>query len=353
VSASAVVRNQPSQHNPGGGFGRGFDLFLEDCVWKAASCVNRQAFQHLPRREPGEGSVNGNGDAGKPLFLYLHYIDPHGPYSPPSTYRRQFATAPPERPFIRNGNANPIGNWLYKKAPDPRVSPRELQHLVDLYDDEIAFWDSEFARLLERLREAGLLEDSILVVAADHGEEFLEHGDIKHCRNLFDTSVRTPLILRIPGVEPKQVAAAVENVDIVPTLLDYLGIETVGLTLDGHSLRPLIEGEESEGEESEPKGGEKPREHRQYASQGPWRGVSDGRYKLIHDLAKGGFALYDLSADPGEKRDVLRDQRRTFHRLREDLTAWLGRAEGQWAASESLRKAEEAEKKLRSLGYLE
>ena len=335
VSASAVVRNTPSRHNPGGGFGRGFDLFLEDCLWKSASCVNRQAFGHLQRR--------GGGD--KPLFLYLHYLDPHGPYAPPSTYKRQFAGGgEPERAFIRNGNPNPIGDWLYKQAPDPAVTPRELQHLVDLYDDEIAFWDAEFARLLARIEEAGLLEDSILVIASDHGEEFLEHGHIKHCRNLFDTTVRTPLILRIPGVEPKQVAAAVENLDIVPTLLDYLGIETVGLTLEGRSLRPLIEG----GEEPEPAA-----ERRQYATQGPWRGVSDGRYKLIHDLANGGFALYDLSADPGETRDVLRDQRRTFHRLRQDLTAWLGRAEGEWAASESVRKAQEAEKKLRSLGYLE
>jgi arylsulfatase A-like enzyme len=136
------------------------------------------------------------------------------------------------------------------------------------------------------------------------------------------------------------VAAPVENVDIVPTLLDYLGIETAGLTLEGTSLRPLLSGKEDEG-------------HRQYASQGPWRAVSDGRFKLIHDLAAGNFALYDLQADPGEQRDVLRAERRTFHRLREDLTAWLGRAEGQWAASESVKRGNEAERKLRSLGYLE
>lgn len=335
ISASAVVRKSPSRFNPGGGFGRGFGLFHEDCVWKSAACVNRAAFEHLrPLAEK----------TGKPLFLYLHYLDPHGPYAPPSTFRGPFSGAPgaaqSDKNYIRAGNPNPIGDWLYKGAPDPGLTPADRQALIDRYDDEIAFFDSEFAHLLARLREAGLLEDSILVVAADHGEEFLEHGHIKHCRNLFDTSTHTPLLMRIPGVRPGQVAAPVENVDIVPTLLDYLGIETAGLTLEGTSLRPLLSGKEDEG-------------HRQYASQGPWRAVSDGRFKLIHDLAAGNFALYDLQADPGEQRDVLRAERRTFHRLREDLTAWLGRAEGQWAASESVKRGNEAEKKLRSLGYLE
>jgi arylsulfatase A-like enzyme len=335
VSASAVVRQSPSRFNPGGGFGRGFALFHEDCVWKSAACVNREAFAHLrPQSE-------------KPLFLYLHYLDPHGPYAPPSGFRGPFSGAPgaarTDKSFIRAGNPNPIGDWLYKGAPDPGLTPADRQALIDRYDDEIAFFDSELARLLARIREAGLLEDSILVIAADHGEEFLEHGHVKHCRNLFDTSTHTPLLMRIPGVSPGEVAAPVENVDIVPTLLDYLGIETVGLVMEGKSLRPLLE------KGDDPKGNER----RQFASQGPWRSVSDGRYKLIHDLAAGQFALYDLAADPGEKRDVLRAERRTFHRLREDLTAWLGRAEGQWAASESVKRGDEAEKKLRSLGYLE
>lgn len=325
VSASAVVRDTPSRHNPGGGYGRGFDRFEESCVWRPASCVNRKAFEHLRPRA-----------AGKPLFLYLHYLDPHAPYAPPRTHARRFATAKQGRAFIRNGNPNPIGEWIYNQGADPGVTPQEMRHLVDLYDDEIAFWDAEFSRLLARLREAGLLEDSIVVVASDHGEEFLEHGDLKHCRNVFDTSIRTPLILHVPGAGPRRVAAPVENLDVVPTLLDYLGIETAGLQLEGESLRPLIEGRERE-------------DGRQYASQGAWRSVSDRRHKLIHDLAGGGFALYDLAADPGEKKDVLRGDRRTYHRLRQDLTAWLGRTEG----GESVRRAREAEEKLRSLGYLE
>ncbi len=330
VSASPVVRKSPSRFNPTGGYDRGFERFHEDCLWKPAECVNRAALEQL------------RADDGRPFFLYLHYMDPHGPYAPPAGFARRYATAPSDKEFIRAGNPNPIGDMLYKGAPDPGVTPADLQHLVDLYDDEIAYFDTQLAELVADLRKAGRLEDTVLVLASDHGEEFLEHGHIKHCRTLFDTSIKVPLLMKVPGVEAGAVPHPVENVDIVPTLLDYLEIGTAGLTLEGESLRPLIEGEAPA-----------PEDGRQLASQGPWRSIADGRFKLIHDLAGGNFALYDLTADPGETADVLRRERRSFHALREALTAWLARTEGDAAAGESLRQAEEAEKKLRALGYLE
>jgi arylsulfatase A-like enzyme len=336
VSASPVVRKSPSRFNPAGGYDRGFERFHEDCLWKSAECVNRAALEQLNAL---------NTDDGRPFFLYLHYMDPHGPYAPPAGFARRYATpenGEPEKEFIRAGNPNPIGDMLYKGAPDPGVTPADLQHLVDLYDDEIAYFDTQLAELIAELREAGRLEDTLLVLASDHGEEFLEHGHIKHCRTLFDTSIRVPLLLRVPGLGASAVPHPVENVDVVPTLLDYLGVDTAGLTLEGESLRPLIEGEAPA-----------PENGRQLASQGPWRSIADDRFKLIHDLARGRFALYDLTADPGETTDVLRRERRSFHELHEALTAWIARTEGDAAAGESLRQAEEAEKRLRALGYLE
>lgn len=345
VSSSAVVRNTPSAHNPGGGFGRGFEKFREECVWKAARCVNRQALEELrAHREQKDGQDE------KPLFLYLHYLDPHGPYSPPAETRR-FARGNPAKSFIRNGNPNPIGDMLYKGAPDPGVTPADLQHLKDLYDDEIAYFDTAFAELLRALRDGGWLDDSIVVFASDHGEEFLEHGHIKHCRTVFDTLVKTPLFFHIPGAGARTIEAPVQNLDIMPTLLDYLGLPTADLTLEGESLRSLIENRESgEGESGE---GTPPGDPHQYSLSGPYRSVADGRHKLIQDLAGSGFWLYDLQQDPGEKKDILAAERRTFHRLRGELGDWLAHTEGPGQASESLRKAKEAEEKLRSLGYLE
>jgi arylsulfatase A-like enzyme len=332
VSSSAVVRNTPSQHNPSAGFGRGFEVFQEECIWKAAGCVNRQVFEQLRQsRQPEDG---------RPLFLYIHYLDPHGPYNPPHGFARRFATGTPDKPFIRNGNPNPIGDMLYKGAPDPGVTPADLQHLKDLYDDEIAYFDGELARLLKVLDQDGWLDDSIVVFASDHGEEFLEHGHIKHCRTVYDNSIRVPLVFHLPGGEARALEHPVQNLDIVPTLLDYLGVPATDLTLEGESLRPLIE----KGEAGDPL---------QYSISGPYRSVADGRHKLIQDLGGTGFWLYDLQQDPGETRDVLAAERRAFHRLRGDLGTWLARTEGQGRADESLRKAREAEEKLRSLGYLE
>jgi arylsulfatase A-like enzyme len=324
VSASPVVRNTPGRFNPGAGFGRGFDSFHEDCVWKSAACVNRAALPLLQSNDE------------RPFFLYLHYLDPHGPYAPPKNHRRRWALGKPDKKFIRDGNPNPIGDMLYKGAPDPGATPADLQYLMDLYDEEIAFFDSQLADLMKVLRESGRLDDTILVFTADHGEEFLEHGHIKHCRTLFDSSIRIPMLLRIPGVEANVMKQPAQNLDLVPTLLDYLGVDTQGLKFEGESLRPAIEGTG----ELDP---------HQYGMQGTLRSAADGRHKLIHDLGSGSFELYDLQADPREKTDRLRQERRAFHGLRELLTSWLGRTEGKGKAEESL----EAERKLRSLGYLE
>jgi arylsulfatase A-like enzyme len=324
VSASPVVRNSPGRFNPGAGFGRGFETFNEDCVWGNAGCVNRAA---IPLIQSGDE---------RPFFLYLHYMDPHGPYTPPKNHRRRWALGRPEKRFVRDGNPNPIGDMLYKGAPDPGATPEDLQHLIDLYDEEIAFFDSQFAELLKAVRDAGRLEDTVLVFVSDHGEDFLEHGHIKHCRTLFDSSIKTPFLLRLPGIEPRVVGEPVQNLDVVPTLLDYLEVDTTGLTFEGESLRPLIE----ETGELDP---------HQYGMQASLRSAADGRHKLIHDLVRGSFELYDLKADPKEAKDALRGERRIFHRLRQALTGWLRETEGTGKAEESL----EAERRLRALGYLE
>jgi len=335
VSASSVVRKSPSRFNPSGGFGRGFEVFQEGCVWKSAACVNREAMESL---KPGS----------QPLFLYLHYIDPHGPYQPPKTWHRKFARGRAEKKWVRMGDPNPIGNWLYKGKPNPGFTPADVRFLKDLYDEEIAYFDSRFAELLAALRASGRLDDSIVVFASDHGEDFLEHGQIKHCRTLFDSSIRVPLLVKIPGVAAKIVSRPVQNLDLVPTILDYLGVEA-GTRFAGRSLRPAIEKktEKEAGKEAGAPG------EIQYSFQGTLRSASDGRFKLIQDLASGAVSLFDLAADPGETADVLRRERRSYARLRDALAGWIDRTEGKGTADLSIRKAREAEQKLRALGYIE
>lgn len=331
VSASAVVRDNPSRFNPNGGFGAGFDVFHESCVWKPAGCVNRAALPLLQ-----------NGD--KPFFLYLHYIDPHGPYDPPKQHQRQFEVGSTDKEFIRNGDANPIGSWLYAGKRDPKVTPEDMEYLVGLYDDEIAYFDGRLAELLAEVKKRGLLENTLIVFSADHGEEFLEHGHIKHCRAVYDASIHTPLLIKVPGQPARDVDAAASNIDLSPTILDLLGIDASPLNPQGRSLRPFLEGKADD-----PKAGAR----YQFSMIAAVRSVSDGRYKLIEDLGKGTSALYDTKTDPKETKDILTQERRIYHRLHKELEAWLERAEGAASASLSLKNAAEAEKKLRALGYLE
>ncbi|HEX9668929.1 MAG TPA: sulfatase [Thermoanaerobaculia bacterium] len=326
VSASAVVRRRPSEHNPRGGFGRGFDLFLEDCPWRSAACVNRQALpllRSLPR----------------PFFLYLHYLDPHAPYRPPQGHVRRFARGWSDKRFIRRGNPNPIGRALYQGAPDPGVTAADRRLLLDLYDEEIAFWDGEFGRLLAGLERAGLDAETIVVVASDHGEEFLEHGHVKHCRTVFDSSIRVPLVVRAPGFAPARVAAGAQNLDVLPTLLDLLGVPAEGHAFAGRSLRPAL----AAGRQAHA---------RQVSAQGVLHAVVGPRHKLIADLASGRQWLYDLAADPGETRDRLAAERRAAAPLRAALRDWLARSAGGDPAA-LLAGAREAEERLRAVGYIE
>src|SRR6185295_15568837 len=234
------------------------------------------------------------------------------------------------------GDPNPIADHLYKGGPDPHVTADDLRYLVGLYDDEIAFFDDQLGKLLRAIDAAGLGGETLLVLAADHGEEFLAHGNVKHCHSLYDALVHTPLVVRVPGAGPHPpVTAPVENLDIVPTILDYLHVPAPPSGLAGRSLRAAIEGE--------PKSAAPVY---QRSAQGSLRSIADGRFKLIHDLDGHGFQLFDLAHDPGETRDVLTDHRRELHELRTALATWL-------RVDAGVEKSVEADRKLRSLGYLE
>jgi arylsulfatase A-like enzyme/NTP pyrophosphatase (non-canonical NTP hydrolase) len=332
VSASAVVRASPSKINPVGGFGRGFQVFDESCHGKHAHCVNQRAL--------------GLAEAlSEPWLLYLHYLEPHSPYRPPSHLPRRFAATPERaagqgvRGWARRGEAGPVVRRLYYHDAGADYTAQDIAHLADLYDEEIAYFDEQFGLLLASLRQRGLLDRTLLVLAADHGEELLDHGHFGHCRAMaYDTVLRTPLVLRLPGGSPgARREVPVDNLDIVPTLLDYLGIAAGGLGLEGRSLRPLVEGDARQRRLS-------------FATQGRHRAVIDGPHKLIFDLASGTGQLFDLAADPGETIDLAANRPGEARRLAAALRRWLEATEG--TTAEGLSRAQEWEERLRAVGYL-
>jgi arylsulfatase A-like enzyme len=338
VSASPIVTNNPSQYNPDGGFGGGFDIFYEGCQWAAAECLHRRSAALLNRLE-------------EPFFLYLHYMEPHGPYKPPASHPLQFvrpyAGTEGAKEFIADGNPNPIAKMMYSDGPKVEVTDRDLEHLVDLYDEEIFYFDGQLARLLEQLRQSGRLERTLLILASDHGEEFLEHEHIKHCRSVYQELIHVPLLLRLPDGVPaggRRIPGPVENLDVVPTILDYLGIDASPYGFEGQTLRPRIEGRSEEAPEAS----------RAYAFQRYSRALLEGDFKLILDFEdpdRRRQALYDLAEDPGEQRAVEEQHREVFRRLRRELLLWVEAQEGN--AERGVRAAREAEKQLKALGYLQ
>ncbi len=328
VSASPIVRATPTEYNPSGGFDRGFDTFVEGCMWLHGGCLNAKVFAELDRAE-------------EPFLLYAHYMEPHSPYKPARNYRRRFAGNYDGFDFIRDGDPTPIGEMLYENGPRYDLTELDIQHLVDLYDDEIRSFDNVFQRLIQRLREKGLLERTIVALVSDHGEEFLEHGHIKHCRGIWANLSHVPMILWIPGVAGGRLSdAAVENIDLVPTLLDYLGVDPAQNEFDGASLRSQIDG----GQPPEPFA---------FAYQGRYRAAADAHHHLILDGAGHRTTLFDVASDPLEQHDLFAPGHPAVGILTAALNRWMA-ATGQLVRfDEDIAAAKAREDQLRSLGYLE
>ena len=329
VSASPIVRRPSIETEPHGDFSRGFDIFDSECMHRSAECVNRQALTHIARVK-------------QPFLAYLHYFEPHNPYRPPQHFKRKYAGEFFGPEFIRLGNPNPLELMVYRDGPQLELDDDSLNHLVDLYDDEISYFDDQFAQLLDALRRRRLMDNTIIVVASDHGEDFLqEHGHVKHCHTLYEAVTRTPLMMRIPGVErDRPIEVMVENVDIVPTIFDYLGLDVADLGLEGRSLRGAIERDE-------------PVHEFVFSLQDAMRSADDGRLKLIADLSSNQSLLFDLHDDPGELENLFSTATDGVALLEQALSDWRLRHESGVDVDDAVLAAEAAQERLRAIGYLQ
>jgi arylsulfatase A-like enzyme/Tfp pilus assembly protein PilF len=248
------------------------------------------------------------GAQGERWFLWAHYFDAHQPYNPPPAFVQEYA-------------------------------PR-------LYDAEIAYMDSEIGRLLAAIRERGQAERTIVVVVADHGEGFREHGELTHGVFLYDETARVPLIFSAPGLVSggRRVGAVVRTTDIVPTLLDLLGLPEKP-QLDGRSLRPLMEGDRDDLELLAY--GESPRPLLGFGWS-PLASLREGRWKYIEAPDP---ELYDLAADPKEKSNLAASNAQVAADLRAKLVSLHDAAVESGRGSSTLLTSPDEQEKLRALGY--
>ena len=186
--------------------------------------------------------------AGGPFFLFTHFFDPHYDYVAPAPHDTAFDPDYAGELDGRDFWANPK-----LSEPDPehpglrvrRASERDLEHVRALYAGELAWTDAQIGRLLDKLGELGLAQNTLVIVTADHGDEFFEHGSLGHRRTLFEEVVRVPMILRLPGAlaANRRVGGLVSTVDVVPTVLELLALPSIpGLT--SSSMVGLIDGRE-------------------------------------------------------------------------------------------------------------
>ena len=159
----------------------------------------------------------------KPFFMFVFYFDPHYDYVPPAPFNTVF-----DPNYEGSIDGRRIASELRRTT---RPAQRDLDHMIALYDGEILYTDGYVSKLLEKLKELQLLDETLIIVFGDHGDEFYEHGSTVHGYTLYDEVIHFPLILRWPGAVPqnKQISALVSQVDIMPTILDYLDVEYKGL----------------------------------------------------------------------------------------------------------------------------
>jgi arylsulfatase A-like enzyme len=229
----------------------------------------------------------------------------------------------------------------------------EVALLVDLYDEEIRFTDAGIGRLLNHLRELGLYDDTLIVLTADHGEEFLEHGWIGHTQNLYEAVVRVPLIICEPGLPhgPRVVAKPVSLVSLVATILELAGVDSSQRSLHEPSLVRELRGERDETSsvvfmEVDFQGYSRKKTAFKKA-------IVVGDLKLIRDDLTGAMEIYDLAADPQERNDLAE----RHPELREKLVPLLERSVRRSGSApvdalEVEFSSEEIEE-LRALGYVE
>jgi len=273
----------------------------------------------------------------KPFFMFAHFFDPHTQYDPLPQFKKKFAVTDRKHPRGR-------GFIKLRSAFTPQV----IKEDIDAYDAEIATADWAVGQLLEELNKLGILDSTMIVLVSDHGESmdelsqrnyFFDHGAF-----LYHHQLHVPFIVRLPkaaGTFPANVhQQPVSMIDIMPTILDMLEINNQGFS-EGMSLLPILTGSG--------------------ITRGPIFSESK-RYKCVHDysildanwhlikLKKGGFELYDLITDPGEKNNLFKSRSDIAKKLTPQLIKWIQQLKPRFVPTDKETNKEQLDK-LRSLGY--
>ena len=218
------------------GFSKGFDMYKGDeggvFHQNSAELVYRVVSRWLER----------NGD--KNFFLFIHTYQTHTPYACPYPYKIMFLESEAKWSHI-----DLVGHLGGKEEIYRKLSEEERKNIIGLYDGEIRYTDEKLIKpLLEKLKEMNLYDQTMIIFTSDHGEEFYDHGSWHHGHNLYDESLKVPLIIKFPESKfrAKKIESYVRLIDVMPTILEELGLDFSLKTLEGQSLIPLLKNKEAE-----------------------------------------------------------------------------------------------------------
>jgi len=272
---------------------------------------------------------------GAPWLAFVHIVDPHQPYTPPAPYDRQFRDWPADEKPEWPVQVEPV------RASVPDATFRA--YMADQYDGEIAYTDAQVGRLLDELARRGDLENTIVLLHSDHGEEFWDHGGYEHGHTLYEEGLRVPLVLSSAGRLPAgvRVAQRVGLIDVLPTLIELTGLSAPS-GIEGQSLLPLVHG--------------KSLGTREHYAEALLYGPREGKALYVGDeklIVIGGRPpmLFDLAADPGEQHDLAKARAQRVEELHARLVKRVDELEAQALKSDTRTFDEHDRSDLHGLGY--
>jgi len=263
------------------------------------------------------------------FFMYLHYMDPHSPYAAPYPYNMMFYS----------------------------LKEKEIAQSVARYDSEIRFFDDCFKEFLEKLKVLGIYEKTIIIFVSDHGEAFLEHGQREHGNTVYEEEVWVPLMVKYNNraAQGKVIAAPVRLIDVMPTIVDLLGVKTSN-AMEGRSLVPFLQGEKT-GVPAPDVFIEKTLELGASVSSGM---IEEGKWKyIVSKLPVAGKSgeqekeeLFDLSLDPQELKNLAAEKPERLRHMRQSVRRYQEYCGQKAMKPHVVGKHFEAMEQLQSLGYL-
>jgi arylsulfatase A-like enzyme len=312
-------------------------LFLRKSPKMEGANLNRRVFSWL--------EANYTDD----FFIWIHYMDVHGAHYAPQEYFRKIGLQPPSQRELISLNRK-LGRGSSRLYKEGKISEREIELLRSTYDAEIRYVDDRVKEISSKLVSLGIDKKTAMVITADHGEGFFEHGDYHSAENFYDEMLRVPLVIYSPAISPKKIDEQVESIDIAPTLLDLIG-EKGEDTFLGRSLL------------SDNAGGKYVISEAAYdyvKSSGTRKIVKidfnlrktsirsdkgDSKWKYIHSTTENKEELYDLTSDPFEENNLIN---RNDREVEDILAECRGRLRAHFRLEEEQRRVQQTIKRLRT-----